>query len=287
VKVVGIGGAGCNAIRATAFDSVSVCTAMEDRIRRSNHQRVLLSPEEVEFCRDTPPRALRAVNFDLKDRISSAIGDNDLIYLFTGLGGDTGSHVSPLVADLCRKQSSLCISSVTLPFSVEGKDRQSMAATSLANIRKHSDITITYPNDHLLRMVPNLPLGKALSVMNEIMMVPLNELDMALTVNDLEPLRRRFSMVSYCRLGVGTGSGDRRALLAVDEASESPWFDFDRDRVRSSMVTISGSVVGGELVESVLRDLTHLLPYSQISYACVSRPQLEDRVRVMLLLGVS
>jgi len=215
------------------------------------------------------------------------VSESDLIFVFAGLGGDTGSHVAPVVADICKKTAGLCISCVALPFSVEGRERRCVADCSLTYMYDASDLTITYPNDHLLKTVPNLPMGKAFSVMNRIMMVPPLELEKAITVGDLEPVRRDFIYARCCRLGVGTGVGEFRELRALDEAFTSPWFDFDMDRVMAAIVTISCEEIEEKMVHNVLGDLEKRIPYAKISYACITDKSLGGKVRVMLLLGVS
>ncbi|MFW5914504.1 MAG: hypothetical protein ACOCSO_01795 [Thermoplasmatota archaeon] len=284
IKVVGVGGAGCNALGESPFETLAICTPEEDTRQLRADGRVLLKEEHLEFLRETPPRTVRSIRYELKDQISRVLGEPDLVFLFAGLGGDAGSYAAPMVANLCKKQASLCISSVALPFSVEGKDRQEVALCSVTHITESSDITITYPNDHLLKMVPNLPLRKAFGVMNSIMMAPVMELEKVLTVSDLEQVRKSFIYSQYARLGMGTGKGP---LKAVDDAFTSPWFDFEGERVMSALVTVSMSEVEEDLVKEVLEDLSHRIPYARISHSSIEDPSLEGKIKVMLLLGVA
>ena len=92
---------------------------------------------------------------------------------------------------------------------------------------EHSDIVITYSNDSLLKIAPNLPLRKAFGAMDIIMMAPVIELANALTMEDLLQVRSDFGACKHVRAGIGISSGLDRELRAVDEAFTSPWFDFD------------------------------------------------------------
>jgi cell division protein FtsZ len=195
--------------------------------------------------------------------------------------------VAPVVADVCRKKTALCVSNIALPFSVEGKDRRGLADRSLINVHHSSDFTITFPNDHLLKLVPNLPFGKAFGVMNRIMIVPLTELEKVLTVGDLEQVRKDFLHTRYSRLGVGIGAGDMGELKALEEALSSPWFDFDMGRVASALVTISSGNVEEEAVCNVLGELIKRIPRSRIHYAGIADSSLGSKYRIMLILGQS
>jgi cell division protein FtsZ len=192
LTLIGVGKTGVNAISDATFERVIVCNALDDTRNVSPEQRVLVKQEHIDFMKETAFRTVCSIKYEIKDWVERALGEPDLVFLFSGLGRDTGSYIAPVVADICKRKAALCVSNVALPFSVEGKDRKCLADCSLTNVCSSSDITITYPNDHLLKMVPNLPLGKAFRVMNRIMMVPLTELEKVLTVGDLEPVRRDF-----------------------------------------------------------------------------------------------
>jgi cell division protein FtsZ len=285
IKVIGVGGAGCNAITDSPFNNIAVCTALEDTRAVRLESRVLVSPDHIDFMKETPFRTVRSIKYEFKDWLEEAVGEPDIAFVFAGLGGDTGSYIAPVVADVCKKRAGLCISSVALPFSVEGKDRRCVADCCLTKVCEASDITMTYPNDHLLKMVPNLPLGKAFNVMNRIMMVPLLEMEKVLTVGDLEVVRRDFTRSHSCRLGVGTGSGELGELRALEEAITSPWFDFDKDRVMSALVTISSGEVEEGAVRRVLDELSKRIPYARINYAGICDKDLGAKYKVMLVLG--
>ena len=287
IAVIGVGGAGFNVVSDSSHQGIAVCTALEDTRGIRPESRVLVRHEHIEFMKETSFRTVCSIKYEFKDWVERALGEPDLVFLYSGLGGDTGSYIAPVVADICKKKSALCVSNVAIPFSVEGKDRKCLADISLTNVCAASDITITYPNDHLMKMVPNLPLGKAFKVMNRIMMVPLGELEKVLTVGDLEPVRRDFLNSRCCRLGVGTGAGDMGELRALEEALSSPWFDFDGDRVMSALVTISSGNVEEESICNVLCELGKRIPYSKINYAGIGDDSLGTKYKVMLVLGYS
>ena len=172
LKVVGVGGAGCNAVSGCGFESVGMYRSRDDVRNLSTHRRLMLTEEHFRFVKSTSPRLLSTLDHECPKNMKEIIGETDLIFVFTGLGGETGSFVTPGVAQICKRLSHLVIVSVVLPFSMEGIERRTLSSTALSNVADASHVTISYPNDGLLEVAPNLPLHKALKIMDEIMVDP-------------------------------------------------------------------------------------------------------------------
>ena len=285
VKVVGIGGAGCNAVASSCFESVGICTAAEHFKRLHTNRTILLSEEQLLFMRDTAPQMIASIDYDWKVRVRETIGEADMIFLFTGLGGETGSFVTPIVSQICRKLCRMVVASIALPFSVEGLQRKKVATVGLSNLLGTSDMAITYPNDSLLKIAPNLPIMSAFSVMDRWMMIPPAEIEKVITVEDIHVLRTSFASAKHARFGIGVGEGDEKELKAVDEAFKSPWFDFDLSKVGVAMVIASASDVDESTVRKVVGDVSYRLPNAKVAYAGSSDQSLGDKLKVALLLG--
>lgn len=286
IKVVGIGGAGCNIISESNFDAVAVCKAEEGMSEVKALKKCVLTKEHVRLFRTTSPQMFSAIGGNLKNGIFSSIGEADIMFLFTGLGGDTGSSVTPALANISRKHCKLVVVSAAIPFSVEGGERKHLAAVSIDKVLEHSDLVISYSNDSLLKLAPNLPLRKAFSAMDIIMMAPVIELANALTVEDLVQIRSDFGACKLVRAGIGIGGGIDRELRAVDEAFTSPWFDFDLTTVKSALVIVSASDMDEKLSEKIVKDVAYRIPNARVRYASRTDRELGDKVRVVLLLGV-
>ncbi len=247
--------------------------------------KIVLTDSQILLIKNTPPKYLPVIDHPVVKELSSTIGKADVIFLFTGLGGEIGSYITPGIAELCQRLSDLVVVSAALPFSVEGKGRKDLASKSLANIRKSSHLTITYPNDGLLKIMPNYPLVKALKVMDNIMIMPTEELSHVLTVEDLPVLRDDFKSTEIVRLGAGTGYGDNMAMLAVEEALSAPWLDFDLGRINAVMVTMTMGAYDESMTGDVLRNISNRIPGVKIRYATRVDPSMSNKLRVMLLLG--
>lgn len=287
IKVVGVGGAGCNAVASSCFESISICTAAEHFKHLRTHRRVLLSQEQLLFMRDTAPKMVASIDYDWKDEVREAIGEADMIFLFTGLGGETGSFVTPIVSQICRKLCRMVVASIALPFSVEGSQRRQVATGGLSQVLGTSDMAITYPNDSLLKIAPNLPLMSAFNVMDSMMMIPPVEMEKVVTVEDLHDLRTSFAGAKHARFGMGVGEGDERELKAVEGAFISPWFDFDLSKVGTAMVIVSASDINQSTIQKVVGDVSYRLPNAKVVYAGSSDQSLRDKLKVALLLGMT
>ncbi|NLK25156.1 MAG: hypothetical protein GX307_01080 [Euryarchaeota archaeon] len=283
LKAIGIGGAGCNTITGFPLPSVGLCSPLDHLNGPSNQRRLVLSDEEVSSLRSPFSHLLSSMDRTFLRRLKAEVDGYDLIFLFAGLGGETGSHITPGLAHLCRRMGSLVVASVTLPFSAEGSGRRETAAKALPTLIGAAHLTVTYPNDGLIRVAPNLPLRRTFKVMDNIMTVPPQDLAGVLTRGDLKMLRAEIASGGHMRMGAGAGMGMQKERVAVSEAFSSPWFDFDLDNARLALVIISGRGVDQFSVEEVLGHVEARVPGAKIRYGVRSDPSLEN-LRVTILL---
>ena len=284
IKVVGVGGAGCNIVSDSGMESVAVLTE-KDRVESESTKRCVLTREHIRLLRTTAPQMFSAIGGDLKGGLFGSIGEADLMFLFAGLGGEMGSHVTPALANICRKQCKLVVVSAALPFSVEGGERRYAANQAIEKILEHSDLVISYSNDSLLKIAPNLPLRKAFGAMDTIMIAPVLDLARTLTLEDLANLRQVFSSCKRVRVGIGISGGLDRELRAAEEAFTSPWFDFDLGEVRAALMIVSASFADEAMQDRIAKDVSYRLPNARIRYAGRVEEELGERIRVLVLLG--
>lgn len=286
IKVVGIGGAGCNIVADSELEAVAVLRAEEGAHEVKVPKKCVLTSDHVKLFKTTSPQMFHAIGGNLKSGVFGCIGDADIMFLFTGLGGETGSSVTPALANICRKHCKLVIVSAALPFSVEGGERKHVAAVSMDKVMEHSDLVITYSNDSLLKIAPNLPLRKAFGAMDIIMMAPVLELANALTIEDLLQVRSDFGGCKHVRAGIGIASGLDRGLRAVEEAFTSPWFDFDIRTAKTALVIATASDMDDMQLQKVVKDVSLRLPNTRIRYAGRTDPSMGEKMKLVLLLGV-
>ena len=282
-KLFGIGGAGCNLVAGTSFLSVAIGSSQKEVDKCRNSQKIILSPETLESFASTDISVLTP-NMMPKE-VTDAFFDHDISVLIAGLGGETGSGGIRCFASASKVMSKPSISVVSLPFSVESFNRREMAASTLIDLKKRSDLVISFANDKLKKLVPNLPIDKVFKVMNAIMERPVTDLSRIMIQTDLPMMKQISSGSDEFRLGVGLGRGISRDLIAIKEAIDSPWFDFDLSSVESAFLVISSYPIDSKEVDVVIKAVHSKIFDAKLMFGSYEDPSLGDRLRVTLLAG--
>jgi cell division protein FtsZ len=286
MRVIGIGGAGCNTISHMGDQGIAVCSDKKHSAALSIKRILKLTDNQVKSARSIDPRHVSTLNLEWLEKLMEHVDHPDIVFIFVGLGGETGSYVSPLVASICQKVARLVVVSASEPFSVEGTDRRAVALEGRLRLQSSCDIPIIYSNDPLMQMAPNLPIRKAFNVMDQIMLSPVYEMIDVLTQDDVRGVRDDFRGCKKVRLGVGYGgSGLERVSVAVEDAFTSPWFDSPTDTARSAVVVINSYEPDPYLLDDVMKDVSSRLPRAKIRYSSRSDPALQRRIKVTMLVG--
>lgn len=286
MRVIGIGGAGCNTISHMGEEGIAVCSDKKHSAAMHTKRVLMLTDNQVKSARSLDPKYVHSLNLEWLEKLKEHVDRPDIVFIFVGLGGETGSYVSPLVASICQKVARLVVVSASEPFSVEGTDRRTVAQEGRLRLQSSCDIPIIYSNDPLLHMAPNLPIRKAFNVMDQIMLSPVYEMIDVLTQEDVKGVRDDFRGCTKVRLGVGYGgSGLERVSVAVEDAFTSPWFDSPTEMARSAVVVVNSSEPDLYLLDSVMKDVASRLPMAKIRYSARNEPTLERRIKVTILVG--
>ncbi len=285
VKAIGIGGAGHNILKDCFLDKVALCTS-RDAFVDPTVPAYKLDDSDVQFLNSITPELIGTLNHASLDKICRLISDMEMVSVFSGLGGETGSRITPLTSYACKKSTALAVSSVAIPFSAEGQARKRQSATALPTIVKHSHITISYPNDGLLKLAPDLPLQSALKVMNFFMTKPILDMAGIITKDDVSTIKTNLNR-SHMRVGIGRGGGTWGEEAAIQEALTSPWFDFDLYNVERALMIISAPKADEYTFKNVMKYLSPKIPHSKILYWAVPTQDDNAESEVTLLLDCS
>jgi cell division protein FtsZ len=215
-----------------------------------------------------------------------------MVFVTCGLGGGTGTGASPVVAETARKLGSLTVGVVTLPFTVEGTRRINNATRGLGRLREVADSVIVIPNDKLLQLAPNLPLGAAFEVADKVLTDAIKGITELITkpglVNlDFADIRTVLQNSGIAALGIGESDSANRAEDAVSEALNSPLLDVDVTDAKGALVNVTGSpdltVTEAERVVSKVSEAldpdAHLIWGAQIS------EEMKNALRVLVILS--
>jgi len=224
--------------------------------------------------------------------IEKAVGDSELVFLTTTLGGGTGTGASPIIARITKELGSLTLGVVTIPFEVEGT-RQDRAKEGLAKLVEICDSVIVVDNNKLRRIAGALPIKEAFGVANEQIADFIRNMSDALSgpglMNlDFADMKAIMKSGGICAIGFGEGEGDNKVETAVDKALNSQLLDVgDIGKARGALVHIEGGEDmtledinrAGELV------LERVSPTSRVTWGAKINSELEDRIRATIVLA--
>jgi cell division protein FtsZ len=299
VRVVGVGGAGGNALRHMISNGIAGATLVA---ANTDTQALLEHPADVHVVlgrRST--RGLGAggrpsVGFSAAQESSpelhSAVAGADLVFVAAGLGGGTGTGAAPLVAHLAREEGALVVGVVTLPFGFEGGRRTKLAMQGLEALREQVDSLLVIPNDRLLELDATEPsvleafqradmvLGDGVRGIGDLVVrTGLVNLDFA----DVSAVLRDGGRAV---MGVGHGRGPDRAVRAVEAASRSPLLADDSiEGARGVLMcfTIDPRLGLSKIHEAAARVQAAADDDAEILFGVAVDPSLCDEVRVTLV----
>ena len=299
IKVIGVGGAGCNAISrlrevgVEGSEDIAVNTDAQDLKKCKASKKILIGKEVTRGlgAGNDPSVGEKAAREDERS-LREAIDKADMIFVTCGLGGGTGTGAAPIVAEVAKKSGALTVGIVTLPFTVEGIRRQRNAEKGLENLRKSADTVIVIPNDKLLELAPGLPIGAAFKVSDDILIQSVRGITDLITrpglINlDFADVKSVMRDGGVAMIGMGESDTENRAKEAVEEALNSPLIDVEITGSRGALINITGSAdlkleEAERIVEAVSNELD---PEAQVIWGAQIDETLKGTVRVLLVLS--
>lgn len=264
ILVIGVGGAGNNAVNRMIDENIEGV----DLIGINTDKQALAlckAPTKIQIGEKLtkglgagakPEIGASAVE-ENREELTELIKDADMIFVTCGMGGGTGTGAAPLVAEMAKKLGILTVGVVTKPFSFEGKPRMNNAKSGIEKLKENVDTLIIIPNDKLLQIcdkrttIPDA-LKKADEVLQQgvqgitdlIYKPGLINLDFA----DIQTVMRDKGIA---HIGIGTGSGENKAVDAIKKAVESPLLETNVSGASDIIVNFSGDIGIVETAEAV------------------------------------
>ena len=253
IKVMGVGGAGCNAINSMIVSNVG---SAEFIAVNTDSQALLLSKAEKRLQigekltkglgAGSNPDVGEAAAEESKAEIERELQGTDLLFIASGMGGGTGTGAASVIARIAREMGILTIAVVTKPFFFEGKVRNENANKGITNLRKHVDTLVVIPNDKLLQCLPEntgfadsfkfaddmLKQG-IVGIVDLIATPSLINLDFA----DVNTIMRNQGLA---HMGIGKSKGENRIIESVRQAVSSPLLETTIEGARSVILNVTG-----------------------------------------------
>lgn len=231
IKVVGVGGAGGNAINRMAeaglkgVDFVAVNTDMQVLNKSLAQQTVQIGTKLTRGLGSggNPEIGRRAFEED-KERISEVLKGTDMLFVAAGMGGGTGTGAAPLVAQLAREMQVLTVGVVTKPFEWEGRQRLLQAEEGIRELKENVDTLIVIPNQRVLAVVgKQAKLTESFKLIDDVLLKAVRGISDLVTVPgvvnvDFADVRAVMLERGDALMGVGVAQGENRAIVAAQEA---------------------------------------------------------------------
>jgi cell division protein FtsZ len=235
IKVIGVGGAGGNAINnmiRSGLQGVKFIAANTDaqalEISRADVRIQLGSSITEGLGAGANPQIGREAALETVEDIRNALRDSHMVFITGGLGGGTGTGATPVIAEICREMGALTVAVVTKPFSFEGKKRMLIAEQGLDELKKVVDTAITIPNDRLRALASKkATLMEMFLKADEILLHAVKGITdlivMPGLVNlDFADVRTTMSKAGMALMGIGISAGENRAIEAAERAISHP-----------------------------------------------------------------
>jgi len=253
IKVIGLGGGGGNALEHmldAAVEGVEFICANTDAqaLKKSSARSLLQLGGTVTkgLGAGANPEVGRHAALEDRDRIVDVLQGADMVFITAGMGGGTGTGVSPVVAELAKEMGILTVAVVTKPFPFELKRRMKIAEEGIEELARHVDSLITVPNEKLLKVLGgNITLTDAFKAANDVLLGAVQGIAELITrpgmINvDFADVRTVMSEKGRAMMGSGRASGEGRARTAAEAAIACPLLDdVDLRGARGILVNIT------------------------------------------------
>ena len=254
IKVIGVGGAGKNAIDhmiendVQGVEFIAVNTDAQDLKYCKARKRLLIGRNTTRgHGAGADPAVGRMAALESEDDIREMISDADMVFITCGMGGGTGTGAAPVIARIARENDCLTVGICTKPFLFEGPERMNNAVSGLTALREFVDTLIVIPNQRLLQIVdPSTPmldayreadnvLRKGVQGISEIISVP------GMINVDFADVRHVMANSGTALMGIGAASGPNRALEAARKAIHSSLLEVTIDGATNAIVNFTAS----------------------------------------------
>jgi cell division protein FtsZ len=298
IKVVGVGGAGVNAVnrmvdaRIPGVEFMAVNTDLQSLQLCVADVTVHIGDEQTRgLGAGADPEVGHRSAFEEQDKIKRLLKGSDMVFVAAGAGGGTGSGAAPVVARLAREVGALTVGIVTKPFTFEGNRRGTQANKGIEELASEVDTLIVVPNDRLLEVLDQqTSMVEAFQVADDVLRQGVQGISDLVTLPavinlDFADVRTIMSEAGRALLGIGMAHGDGRAIEAAEKAISSPLLETSMEGARSILLSITGgadlSLVEVSEAAKVVGEAAH--PDANIIFGANVDEELSDQIWVTVV----
>jgi cell division protein FtsZ len=255
IEVVGVGGSGKGATnhminaKVKGVDYLAINTDAQDLNNSLATKKIHIGKNLTKgLGAGMNPEVGRNAAEETRAEIQEALKNADMVFVAGGLGGGTGTGASPIIAKIAKEMGALTIGVVTKPFMFEGQRRMRLAEEGLAELSKSVDALIVVPNDKLMGSISKDTTAKdAFAMSDEVLKQAVEGISELITTPgtvgniDFADIRAVLENAGSALMGIGTGTGENRAVDAAKAAISSPLIDVSIHGAKGVLFSIAGS----------------------------------------------
>ena len=253
IKVIGVGGAGNNAVNRmieSGVKGVEFIVANTD-LQVLNSSKAPVKLQIGEKLTDglgagAKPEVGREAALESKDAIKDILTGADMVFVTAGMGGGTGTGAAPVIAEIAQDLGALVVGIVTKPFSFEGKKRMEQALSGLQELKNHVDTLIVIPNDRLRDIIDkSTPMLDAFREVDNVLRRGVQSISDLIAVTglvnlDFADVKEVMKDSGNALIGIGIGTGEGRAVEAAKQAVSSPLLEASITGATSAIINVTG-----------------------------------------------
>ena len=268
IKVIGVGGGGCNAVNRMVeaglkgVEFIAVNTDRQALNRCLAETKVQIGEKLTRgLGAGANPEVGQKAAEETLDEITALMDGTDMIFITAGMGGGTGTGAAPIIAKAAKDMGILTVGVVTKPFSFEGAKRKKQAELGINFLKKYVDSLVIVPNDKLLQNCErNTSMLEAFQMADDVLRQGVQGIsdlisDFALINVDFADVKSVMTDRGVAHMGVGRGTGEKRASDAVKAAIESPMLETTIQGAKAILLYVAGGYDLGMLEVSEIASL--------------------------------
>ncbi len=298
IKVVGVGGGGCNAVNRMIDEGVQ---GIEFITVNTDAQALLMSKAAIKvrigdkttngLGAGGDPDTGRKSAEESSEELYQILKGSDMVFVTAGMGGGTGTGAAPIIAQIAKEIGALTIGVVTRPFSFEGSKRLQSAEQGIARLKEHADTLIVIPNDRLLQMVDRkASLQDSFKTADEVLRQGIQGISEVITIPglinlDFADVKNVMSEGGAALMAVGHASGEDRAIKAAELAISNQLLDITIDGARGILFNVTGgpnlTLYEVNQAAAIIKETAH--PEVNLIFGAVIDPNMGDDVRITVI----
>ena len=299
IRVVGIGGGGCNAINSmilsnqiNGVDFIGINTDAQALLMCQAQTKIQIGENLTRgLGAGGNPDIGRQAAEESREKLGEHFRDTDMVFLTCGEGGGTGTGGTPVIAELARESGALTVAVVTKPFQFEGARRMVTAEEGIMNLKDKVDTLIVIPNQRLIEVIDKkMTLLEAFRVADSVLGQGVQGISDLITMPglinvDFADVRTIMTEAGSSLMGIGTGVGENRAATAARTAIASPLLEMSIEGAKGVLFNITGGpdITMAEVDEAAKQIAASVDPDANIIFGATIDENLVDQVKITVI----